>query len=274
MYKCTLCQEGFTSKHGLAYHIEKKVCHRPNVTCDNCGKIFKTKRNCQYHISQGVCLKKKPALKLKPSYDNMTRNDLIAEINQLKGKYESLKENPQNITNNVTNNVVIFPTEFGNENIGLITEKCGDILGPLIKNHPFRSIPTLFTKIHNNDELPEYHNVYLASERSSYAMISDGKSFTHKPKKTIIDRIIEEKRSLLNKYADQNGEQLGEKVLKKYENYQNRIDDDTEFRKELELEIGGLLLDMKSVIANDDKTRELLERVNEGQFELPADIQP
>lgn len=79
---------------------------------------------------------------------------------------------------------------------------------------------------------------------------------------------IENKRSILNQYIDDNGDQLGEKVLNKYEKYQDQIDENSDFRKELEVEIGGLLLDMKSVIANDEKTRKLLEKVNDGHYEL------
>ena len=57
-------------------------------------------------------------------------------------------------------------------------------------------------------------------------------------------------------------------LLKKYDKYQDQIDTDTEFRKGLEMEIGGLLLDMKAVIANDEKTRHLLEKVEDNDFEL------
>jgi hypothetical protein len=78
----------------------------------------------------------------------------------------------------------------------------------------------------------------------------------------VIEEIIESKRSILNNYVDKNGDQLGEKVLKKYERYQERIDDDSEFRKDIETEIGGLLLNMKSVIANDEKTRKLFEKLD------------
>jgi hypothetical protein len=45
-----------------------------------------------------------------------------------------------------------------------------------------------------------------------------------------------------------------------------------EIRKTLELEIGGLLLDMKSVIAIDEKTRKLLDKVSEGDFVLSNDM--
>ena len=290
---CKNCGKTFTSKGTLKYHTEHNVCMKQTNVCCHCGRKFATKLGYTYHITNQVCgfnertdskmiphkheseihQKIKICLRPKPNYEHMSKEELIDQLEQthdeliqIKGKYESLKENPQNINNN--NNIIVFPSTFGKEDMDHIREKLGDILGPTIKNHPRQSIPILFNKIHNNDQLPEYHNVYISSERSNYAMVSDGKSFKYKPKKTIIDQIIEDKRSLLNRYIDDNGDQLGEKVLSKYDKYQDEIDDNSTFRKELEVEIGGLLLDMKSVIANDEKTRKLLEKVNEGQYEL------
>jgi len=278
MYQCPLCDENFTRSSSLKYHTIHKVCQKTtDKMCPKCGYLFSTKQMCQYHISHNVCntdhatpITTKPKLVLKSNYEQMSREELIHELthvtgefNHMKGKYEALKENPQQI-----NNIVVFPASFGDENMEHISQKLGDILKPMIINHPFRSIPLLFDRIHNNDKLPEYHNVYVSSERSNYAMISDGKNFKYTPKKTIIDQIIEDKRSILNRYVDDNGKQLGEEVLAKYEKYQNRLDDNSEFRKTLEVEIGCLLLNMKSVIANDEKTRQLLDKVNDGQYEL------
>ena len=289
-YTCSLCHKILSGQTSFKYHVDNKVCQKPNKKlCQHCLRLFATPQMCKYHIDHNVCgweNKNKTdcssitpkitiRLKTKQQYEHMSEEELIDQLEQtqdkleqthdelikIKEKYKSLKENPQNINNN--NNIIVFPSAFGNEDMDLIKNKLGDILGPMIKNHPRKSIPILFNKIHNNDQLPEYHNVYISSERSSYAMVSDGKSFNYKPKKTIIDQIIEDKRSLLNQYIDDNGDQLGEKVLSKYEKYQDEIDD-----KELEAEIGRLLLNMKSVIANDEKTRKLLEKVNEGQYDF------
>lgn len=246
-------------------------------SCHDCEKFFSSTSSYKYHVSHQVCSRRKNnqdsiekktigkiPLKLKAKYADMSRDELILRLSHIEGKYEALKETPQN----VNTNIIVFPTSFGKEDMSHIRQTLGDILKPMIIQHPFKSIPLLFNHIHNSEKLPEYHNVYVSSERSNYAMVSDGKKFKYKPKKTIIDQIIEDKRSILNRYVDENGEQLGEKVLNKYEKYQNQIDDNSEFRKTLEVEIGGLLLDMKSVIANDDKTRHLLEKVNDGQYEL------
>ena len=284
-HQCVKCKKLFTSKHGLTYHINNNVCAKISPLCPLCGKTFKSKQNRDYHISQRVCgngklgENEKPKLVLKQNtngkYDNLSKEELIMKLTERDKKimedeikYQTLKENPQFVSNN---NIIVFPKEFGKEDMKYIQQKLGDIVGPLIKSHMFTSIPCLFDKIHNNQVMPEYHNVYTNGERSNYAMISDGKIFKHHPKKTVIDQIIESKRLILKTYVDTNGDQLGEKVLQKYERYQDLLDEDVEFRKNLELEIGGMLLDMKTVIANDENTRRLLEKVDGGRFEIDSE---
>jgi len=272
---CVQCGQQFTSKQSLNYHITNQVCQKHVKKCDLCNFIFSNKSALLYHINHKVCQNttrsngKKLTLKIKQKYEDLSKKELLIKVAQLEGKVEALTDHPQT----VNNNIIIFPKEFGKEDIGYVQQKLGDILTPLIKNHTFNSIPTLFSHIHNNKLLPEYHNVYTTGERSNYVLISDGEQFKHCPKKTIIDQIIEDKRQILNDYIDKNGRQLGGKVLLKYEKYKEKIDDDPSFRRELEVEIGGLLLDMKTVIANDDKTRHLLERIDAGQYELTNDTQ-
>lgn len=298
MYSCSHCHHTFSSPTSLKYHTIHQVCQKltDNRTCQLCGKSFTTRKRCQYHITNSVCARQgssstsddsptpddlpsatvvKPKIQLKfkstsgSKYADLSKDELITRLTIMESKYDTLKENPQTINNN---QVVVCPTAYGQEDLQRVQQILGDICGSVIKHQTFNSIPTLFNKIHNSKQLPEYHNVYATSERSNFAMVSDGNTFKFRPKKNIIDQIIEDKRSILNQYIDQNGDRLGEKVLAKYERYQEQIDDDPEFRKNLELEIGGLLLDMKSVIADDEKTRQLLDRVDEGEFELPVEV--
>jgi hypothetical protein len=274
---CSQCCRDFSSQRRLDYHIQRKVCLKKQngKKCPSCDKLFQSKQSCQYHIEHKVCQGKTPVSptpsneslpppEMKSEDDNilttMTKAEIYKAFTHLQGKYESLKENPQYINTNI----IVFPDAFGKEDIDKIRQKLGDVCRMVLKNHATDSIPKLFDKIHKSDELPEYHNVYATSERSNYALVSDGKKFEYRPKKTVIDEIIESKRSILNTYIDVNGDQLGEKVLRAYERYQDRIDDDPEFRKTLEIEIGSMLLNMKSVIANDEKTRNLLDKVSEG----------
>lgn len=272
MYTCTRCGKSLKSQISLDYHMTHNVCVRNDRICPKCGAKFDSKRNCLYHIEQNVCKHHKLKLTMKASYENMSKDELIEKLNETEKECNTLKQNSQQINNNTLNqnNIIIFPTAFGREDINHIQQILGDICGPLIKNHTFKSIPTLFSEIHNNKRLPEYHNVFTNSERSNFALVSNGIHFNYKPKKNVIDQIIEDKRSILNKYVDENGDQLGEKVLEKYDKYQEQIDSNSEFRKNLEMEIACSLLNMKSVIADDEKTRKLLEQVDNGQLELES----
>ena len=287
MYRCLICNKSLSSSENLAYHLENKVCQKPDKTCPLCNKIFRTKQNCLYHMSRRVCLRaSKPKLVLKSTYQQMSKNDLIAQVTQLRSQLAIIATAPMPTPASIPTSMTpitetthqavsvpvdvlsptpsvlsgTFPAKFGSENLEHIQEQAGDLIGPLLKNHTYRSITALFIKIHNNEKLPEYHNVCVTSERSGYALVSDGSSFRYRPKKVIVDQIIEDTRSMLNEYIEINLEQLGDKVVQKFENYQDQLDTNTEFQKALDTEIGGLLLDMKDVITSDEKTRQLLDK--------------
>ena len=66
-----------------------------------------------------------------------------------------------------------------------------------------------------------YHNVYTQSERSKYALVSDGTSFKYRPKKTIITQIIEDKRYLISTYIKNHADQFDDRVYDKFEDYQD-----------------------------------------------------
>jgi hypothetical protein len=174
----------------------------------------------------------------------MSKEEVIEELLQFKSKCDLLIEHP---------NIVAFPIAYGTEDITCITDQLGDIL----TKHTFHSIPCLFDQIHNNKKFPEYHNVYMRSEKSNFAMISDGETFRYKPKKTFIDQIIKDKRAILNAYVNDNRGQLETKVIEDYERYHSSIDDDPSFRKDVEMEIIASLLDMKLVVLDDQKHRNL-----------------
>lgn len=257
---CVYCNKTFSSKYTLKQHIDKQVCLKTNRVCPKCGIRLATRYGLIYHINHHVCEKniKKVKLVLKDNYDKYTKSELIIRVARLEDKVETLTTNSPT----VDNSIIVFPKEFGKEDMKYIQEKLGDIVGPLIKYHTFNSIPWLFRQIHDNQKIPEYHNVYVKKERSLYAIISDGKMFKHQSKKTVIDQIIKSKRSILDDYINEKGDQLEESVLNDHKKYLDRIDNDNEFRKNMEVEIGGMLLDMKYVIINDEKTGKLLDNVD------------
>lgn len=279
---CSDCGKFLRSSSSYKYHIDHAVCKRgrSEPQCPYCHKSFSTTQMCQYHVDHSVCqkpepepepeTKKKLSLKVKTSpISQMSREELEHEVAQLRGENTALKEHPQTVNNTNNNNIIIFPTSFGKENMEYIKEKLGDVIKPILIEHTFQSIPQLIDTIHKNDKLPEYHNVYVANDRSQFAMVSNGKSFEYRPKQTIIDQIIEDKRTILNNYVGKNGQKLGRRVLSTYERYQEKLDEkDSPLLEQLELETAAMLLNMKSVIANDEKTRKLLAKVDRGQFQI------
>ena len=159
MYHCVYCDKSLSSQAQLDYHVTKKVCRKPEKVCPTCGQVFFSKRTCQYHISHQVCLNiaPKPKLQLtkKALYSQLTHEELVERLCQTETKYETLKENPQNVNvqQNIQNNL-IFPSSFGQEDIEHIKEKMGDIIGPLIRGGD-SYIPMLAEKIHNSQKMPE-----------------------------------------------------------------------------------------------------------------------
>lgn len=101
---CDLCGKSFTSKYSLEYHINHNVCTKHNVKCSKCGKALSS-TSLPYHLKNNVCAKQKEKfmlkLKTKQAYDHMSKDEIINqlehELSKMVGKYESLKENPQNI---------------------------------------------------------------------------------------------------------------------------------------------------------------------------------
>lgn len=265
MFKCDFCSKSLSSAERLRYHISNKVCQKTNKTCPKCKKIFKSKQYCQLHITNNVCGKRI----LNPKYENMSKEELIEILSHKEHNNtptQNITNNTNNINININNNIIVFPHKFGTENMEYINQKLGDIISPLIKGPTHTYIPDLFEKIHNNKQLPEYHNIYVHSERSEYAMVSDGEIFKYVSKKNIIDKIIDDKRSIINDYIEKNGDKITERVLQKYDRYQDKLDENSQTRKELEFEISCALLNMKSVVDNDEKTRKLLEKVVDNDF--------
>jgi hypothetical protein len=99
----------------------------------------------------------------------------------------------------------------------------------------------------------------ITNKKDPYAKISDGKKFIYAPKKEVIFKLIENKKSLLQEYVDKNGDKYGEKILKRYQRYVDLLDEDSEAVKDLEIEITCMLLNMSEVIGSDEWSQNLLE---------------
>ena len=58
---------------------------------------------------------------------------------------------------------------------------------------------------------------------------------------------------------DENDDKYGEKILKKYQNYVDLLDDDKEAQRDLEIDIICMLLNVSDLIGSDEWSKHLLE---------------
>lgn len=190
---------------------------------------------------------------------------MIQHMSHLEGQVEALRENPRTINNNNNQINFIFPKSFGTEQIDYILTKIPNLLHDALTKHTGRSVEYLTEQIHCSDIFPEYNNVYIRGYKSPFALVSNGEKFQNKLQKRIIENGI----SMLQDYADNNGEKYGQRIIDKYETYRDLVDGDekkSERRKDLEIEIAGMLLDMRPIIESNPHIKKMLDRLENGHF--------
>jgi hypothetical protein len=106
--------------------------------------------------------------------------------------------------------------------------------------------------------MPLYNSIKITNKKDPYAQISDGDKFIFASKKKIIAELIENKRHILQEYVDNNGDKYGEKILRRYQNYVDFLDDDKETQKDLEIDIICMLLNISDLIGSDEWSKKLL----------------
>lgn len=291
---CPLCWQNFASKQRMESHLSANVCanqmkKKLAKTCQICGHVFCNKLTLEKHLKKTPCglsqsqteKKKIPKLKVKmvskeKPLEEYNKKELISLVEKLKKADATQKSENVNITNinngtinnNVQNIRIVFPSAFGKEDIEFICQRLGDILTPLAKHYTSNSIFQLFEKIHTNEKLPEYHNVYCSNVNSRIAYVSNGHRFQCRPKNAIIDQIIENKKDILENYIVKNAEKLTERVYQQYEKQRDLLDNKPELLNDLKLEIACSLANMKHIIENEENERIMLKQANNGYYEL------
>jgi DNA-directed RNA polymerase subunit N (RpoN/RPB10) len=203
----------------------------------------------------------------------MTAEELYKETYEenirLKSRLACLEEHPQTITQNQIINLN-FPKAFGSEQITDILGKLPNLLHDAITKHTGRSVEYLTEQIHCNQKVfPEYTNVFIDRFKSPFAFVSNGEQFQTKPQKRIIEQIIDDSISMLQEYVDNNDEKCGQKIIEKYETYRDLVEDGdkkSQRRKDLEIEIAGMLLDMRPIIEARPHMKKMLDHLEEGTF--------
>jgi len=183
----------------------------------------------------------------------MSKQELVNEINRLKGENKALIENPQTINNNHIN-IVVPPAFLTMDNYPLLVKQLPNLLHNALSKHPANFISYLIKETNCNPERPIFNSIKITNKKDQFAQISDGARFIYASKKKIITQLIENKRQILEEYVGNNGDKYGEKILKRYQNYTEFLDDDKEAQKELETDIICMLLNASELIGSDETT--------------------
>ena len=269
MLNCSKCRKTFTTKQSLTYHINNLVCDKRKITCNKCGREFSRKSKLQYHEENGVC-EKKITIKLKAdcviSNDDLDRKRLYEENLKLKGQLEALKETPHNINNidkqQINNIYLEVPPAFLTlDTFPILMKMLPDLLPTALSKHPTEFVSYLIKETNCNPKRPLFNSAQITNKKDPYAQISDGIKFIYASKKQVISGLIENKKSLLQEYVDQNGDKYGQRILKRYQDYLDRLDEDIGTIKDLEIEISCMLLNMSGVIGSEDWSKELLDNL-------------
>jgi len=183
---CKKCNKTYKTKKFLLIH-ESKCNGLDDLTCPRCMMSFATRQSKSRHIINNKC---------KP------RSIVYAR------KIINKKENGDNITNitinninNVTNNYITV-NNYGNERIDYLNYET--MLEIFKKKY---DIPTLLTKeIHFNKEFPENNNIQFKNENN--ALIKKENEFILKDLNTLVNELINEKTSQMQKFAIENKENI------------------------------------------------------------------
>ena len=268
MYLCDFCEKNFKTKQGLDYHLSNTVCQKNNYVCNACNKSFANKSGQIYHVNNKVCEKTvKHKITLKKEYDHMSKEEMIARMVVLETENRVLKENPQ-IVNNINIdkqqiNILAPPAFKELDTVSTLMKLMPNLLHNALSKHPTEFIAYLIENTNCNPEFPIFNSAKITNKKDDYAKVSNGKQYVYKPRKKVIDELINNKKDILTEYIKLYGDQYSEKILNRHDNYITALADEKETLKELENEITCMLLNMKDIIGSEDWSNKLMESLKE-----------
>jgi len=168
--------------------------------CERCNKIWKKKYDFMRHINRKFKCKVISQVIEVNKYDLLlkTIDELKKQMDTMEKEHTELKKTKSHITNNTntinkinkidkidnTINITITPTAFGKEDLSFISNDSSK----KILNKGFKSIQELIKIIHFNEDMPEYHNIYLPNWRDkSNILVFDGSKWNLENRDDILD---------------------------------------------------------------------------------------
>jgi hypothetical protein len=230
-YDCPRCGYATTYKSHMKSHFKRKKPCKPtvsNIIITNFEDLFQknSSSNCQ------TCNKEFANLYSRKRHEKICNVQIENENNKESEKVRLLEErikeleknqhqtvnNIQNITNNITQNIVILP--FGDTDVSHL--KGRDYQRAL--NRCVMSIPQLIKDVHFNPDKPENHNIYISNISKNYAMVWDGKKWVTKDQTEIVDNLIRDNEWRLEDWVNEGGKKYP-KAMKKFKLYTSKRDE-------------------------------------------------
>ncbi len=217
------------SEEELKKNLNKDLANQQQIqkiihSCSYCGLVFTRQDTLKRHMDKRCKVKildneqkeKTFELLIKQNHEKDKEiKEIKKELDEIKKQMEKQlnKVQTQNINKgNITNNNIIIPqsrlTDFGSEDYEKINIK--KILNS-IKGSGVHSIINCLNDIHNNDDTPQYKNVFITDKSRDKGMVYEHGQWKVKPIKFIVGEIIThieryvrviEKRIKQGKYKD------------------------------------------------------------------------
>jgi hypothetical protein len=247
--------------------------------CNFCNKKFDVKGNLKRHMNI-ACIERKNQLNKKEPFIK-DRDMLINEKNEIQKEKEIIERflknnnlnnnnsknknskinnttNNNNITNNINVNLMINNINpFGKEDISHITpSEYKKILSSF-----FPGFIDFIKKIHFDDRMPSNQNVYIPKIDSKYVCVFEDNQWNMKKKGEIVDKIITNKRKLLNNKCDElfNSGTIDDNIVELHEEFnKNYYEGGTDTEKYISEDIELLLYNYKNKIT-DKKDEKLIK---------------
>jgi len=260
MFSCELCNQPFTSKRSLDYHIEHKSCKNVDkIKCEYCDKMYTTKQSRDRHIRTSCKVNLENNKECNESIDNRQKiletlvftmrseiDELKKENNDLKKLVSSKSTNMINNTNNgiIANNINNYVlVGYGQTDLSKVDRD--DLLKGIRTG--FNSTLNLIDTVHFNPKYPEFHNVYISSMKNKYAMMYDGNNWQLMMKDDLIDKLYDDKRNYIEENLDEFLDSLSKSQIKALHRWLD-VDDDYHYVKKIKNDIKLLLYNKRNQV--------------------------
>jgi hypothetical protein len=198
--------------------------------CEYCEKHFSRKDNLKIH--QNMYCKEKKIRNEDDSFKEMVEKTILEQSKNIEnlieivgnktmngGNNESYNNVHSHNNNNNTINNTININNYGNENLGMLTNK---FMSAMI-DRPYTAIPKMIKKIHFNDNYPENKNIRMLNKKDNKIQIIENGEWTYVDKEETIDMLVGDKNYQLDEYYEKNKSNFTPRQIDRFNKFQDKI---------------------------------------------------